>query len=329
MSTRMCRWFAAWAVLSACLLSGSAIGAEWRPEGNIEIVVPSGAGSGLDRTGRALQKALHDLKLLPTPSIVMNKPGAGGTVAYRYLNQHSGNGHYVSITSPGIVTNKIIGLGDVDYRDVTPIAQLFDENIVFMVLPNSKIKDGRMLIEILRKDPGAVSLGIATALGGANHIAAASALKAAGVDVKNLHTIVYKSGGDVTVALLGGHVDVVPIAAPVARGQKTAGKVRVIAISSAKRMGGPFADVPTWRELGIDSTYATWRGLVGPRGMKPEQVAFWEGVITTAVASEDWRNVLDRNGWVSNPLTGAQARAFLERERKLHQEMLAELGLAK
>ena len=316
-------------ILAIAVSPLAAAGAEWKPQANVEIVVPSGPGSGLDTTGRTLQKVIQENKLLAVPSIVMNKPGAGGSIAYMYLNQHPGNPHYISITSPGVVTNKIIGMSTIDYGDLTPLAHLFDENIAFMVLPDSKIRDVKTLVAMLKKDPGAVTFGIATALGGANHIATASALKTAGVDIKNSRNIVYKSGGEVTIALLGGHVDVVPISAPIAAPHLQSGKVRVIAVSSPTRMGGVFANVPTWREQGIDSTYSTWRGVVGPKGMTKEQISYWDAFFAKVTALDTWKKLLEANGWVSNPLNSEQSRAFLERERQLHQAILGELGMAK
>ena len=310
-------------------LPAAAASAEWRPNSNVEIVVPSGPGSGLDTTARTLHRVIQEGKLLPVTALVMNKAGAGGSIAYMYVNQHANNPHYLSITSPGIVTNKIVGMSTIDFRDMTPLAQLFDENIAFMVLPDSRIKDVKTLIALLKNDPGSVSFGIATALGGANHIATASALKVAGVDIKRLHNIVYKSGGEVTIALLGGHVDIVPISAPIAVPQLQAGKIRVIAVSSANRLGGAFATVPTWREQGIDSTYSTWRGVVGPKGMTKEQISYWDTFFSRVTSSDAWKKEMDANLWVASGLNAEQSRAFLESERRLHHAILTELGMAK
>jgi putative tricarboxylic transport membrane protein len=303
--------------------------AAWSPDSAVEIVVPSGPGSGLDTTARSVQRIMQAKRLLPVASTVVNKPGGGGTLAYLYVNQHPGNASYVSITSPGVVTNKIVGAAEVDYRDLTPLAQLFEENIAFMVRPDSRFKTARELVDQLKKDPASVTFGIATALGGANHIAAASALKAAGVDVKRVRNVVYKSGGEVTTALLGAHLDVVPIAAPVALRQLEAGKVRVLAVSSPERLTGAFASVPTWRELGVDSTYSSWRGVVGPRGLTAEQVAYWDGVFAKLAALDEWKQELEKRLWVPTYLDSAHSRAFLEQQRKEHHAILTELGLAK
>ncbi|MPZ44280.1 MAG: hypothetical protein GEV05_12905 [Betaproteobacteria bacterium] len=198
-----------------------------------------------------------------------------------------------------------------------------------MVLPESKIKDAKALIDQLKKDPSSISFGIATALGGANHIATVSALKTAGVDIKRVRNVVYKSGGEVTVALLGGHVDVVPIAAPIAVPQLQAGKVRVIAVSSTNRLSGALANIPTWREQGIDATYSTWRGAVGPKGLTKQQISYWDEVFSKLASLESWKKELDRNLWVANYLDSQQSKDFLERQRKEHHAILSDLGMAK
>lgn len=315
--------------LCVVAFSAPAIGADWKPEVNVEIVVPSGPGSGLDRTGRTVQSLIQNNKLLGVSSVVVNKSGGGGTLAYLYINQHPGNGHYLSITSPGVVTNKIIGASAIDFQELTPIAQLFEENIAFMVLPDSKIKDAKTLIGMLKNDPASVSFGIATALGGANHIATVTALKQAGVDIKRLRHVVFKSGGEVTVALLGGHVDVVPIAAPVAVPNLQAGRIRVIAVSSANRLAGALANAPTWREQGVDSTYSTWRGVVGPKGLTKSQVAYWDGFFAKLTSLDSWKKEIEANLWISNYLNSEQSRVFLEQQYKEHYSILSDLGMAK
>ena len=319
-----------WLVLcTAVLWPVAAASQDWKPESNVEIVIPSGSGSGLDTTGRTLQRFILENKLLPVTSSIVNRPGGGGTLAYLYLNQHPNNAHYLSITSPGVITNKIVGASTIDFRDLTPLAQLFDENIAFMVLPDSKVKDVKTLISLLKSDPTAVSFGIATALGGANHIAAASALKVAGVDIKRLRNVVFKSGGEVTIALLGGHVDVVPIAAPVAVPLVQTGKVRVIAVSSVNRLTGVLASAPTWREQGIDSAYSTWRGVVGPRGLTKPEIAYWDGLFEKLALLEGWKKGIEANLWVATYLNSDQSKSFLEQQHREHYVILRDLGMAK
>ena len=170
---------AGWSIALAAVMSvaPAAHGVEWPTGGIVEFVVPSGPASGLDTAGRTIKSLFDMAKLIPTSSVVVNKAGAGGTIAYQYLNQRPGNGRYLAIASPSLITNKLMGIGDIDYRDMTAVCRLFSDNIVFMVRADSPIQDGKGLIARLRKSPSSASFGIATALGGANHIAAAAMLR--------------------------------------------------------------------------------------------------------------------------------------------------------
>ena len=131
--------FSALVLLAAC--AGSAIHAQpaWRPDKNMELIVPSNAGSGADASARLIQKIWQDAKLLDTTITVNNKPGGGGAVAWTYLNTHPGDGHYLAFTSATLLTNKLAGLNPLGYTDVTPIANLLSEYIAFSVKADSPI----------------------------------------------------------------------------------------------------------------------------------------------------------------------------------------------
>ena len=315
---------------SALMAAAVANGADWKPTANaVEIVIPSGAGAGLDTAGRMIKSLFDQGQLLSAGSVVINKPGAGGTVAYQYLNQYAGNGNYISLSSPGIVTNRLMGIGKIDYRDLTPISRLYSDNVVVIVKADSPLKDARDLMARLRRDPQSLSLGIATALGGANHIALASALKAGGVDVKNTLNVVYKSGANAVSDLLGGHVDVVPVAAPAAVSQLQSGRVRAIAVTSPQRLSGSLAGIPTWREQGIEASYTAWRVVVGPQGMSTGQISYWEGVFAKLATMPEWKTALERNYWIDEYLNNRDTKAFLEQQLAAHQAILGDLGLQK
>ena len=322
---------AGWSIALAAVMSvaPAAHGVEWPTGGIVEFVVPSGPASGLDTAGRTIKSLFDMAKLIPTSSVVVNKAGAGGTIAYQYLNQRPGNGRYLAIASPSLVTNKLMGIGDVDYRDMTAVCRLFSDNIVFMVRADSPIQDGIALVARLRRNPSSASFGIATALGGANHIAAAAMLKDAGIDVKAALYVGYKSGSDALIALLSGEVDVVPVAAPVSLPQLAGGKVRVIAVSSPERLGGVLAGVPTWKEQGIDSVYTSWRVIVAPRNVSEDEVRAAAAAFARMAAMPQWKAELEKNYWIGNYLGPEATRSFLGEQWNDHRNLLSQLGLAK
>jgi putative tricarboxylic transport membrane protein len=300
----------------------------WKPEKAVEIIAVNAPGGGSDRIARIMAKVLQENRVIETPVNVVNKPGGGGSVAYAYLNQHPGDGHYVVLASKAILTNNLIGRGP-SYTEFTPVANLFSEWISVTVRPDSPLKTGKDLIERLKKDPAALSFGIATSLGNLNHQGAAAAFKEAGIDVKKMRTVIFQSGGAATTAMLGGHIDIVPITAAFAASMVRNGQVRLIAVSSPQRLTGVLADVPTWRELGYDAVVSNWRSVIGPKAMTETQVAYWERALRRMVDSEEWKKELETNYWTNEYVGSAETRKYMERDNVQARAFLVDLGLAK
>lgn len=300
----------------------------WKPEKALELIAVNAPGGGGDRIVRIMTKIMQEQRLLQSPVTVVNKPGGGGSIAYAYLNQHPGDGHHVVLASKAILTNNIVGRGP-SYTEFTPVANLFSEYISVTVKPDSPIKSGKDMIEHLKKDPASLSFGIATSLGNANHQGAAAALKEAGIDVKKMRTVIFPSGGAATTAMLGGHIDVVPISAAFAASMVRNGQVRVIAVTSARRLSGVLADVPTWREQGYDAFVSNWRSIVGPKGMSDAQIAYWEEALRRLVDSDEWKKELELNFWTSEFMRSAETRKYMERDNAQTRSFLVDLGLAK
>jgi putative tricarboxylic transport membrane protein len=187
---------------------------------------------------------MRERRQIEVPISVVNKPGGGGSLAVAYLNQHPGDGHYVLLATKPLLTNSIVGSGP-SYTEFTPLAHLFSEYISVTVRPDSPLRTGRDLIDRLKKDPGSLTLGITTSLGNPNHQGVAAALKGGGIDIRKVRTVIFPSGGAASTAMLGGHVDVVPISVSFAASLLRQGQVRLLAIGAPERLSGVLADVPT------------------------------------------------------------------------------------
>ena len=322
--------------LAACVALGAplAVGAgaaaaqEWKPDRPVEIVATNAPGGGSDRIGRILIKILQERRYVPTPINLVNKPGGGGSVAYNYINQNPGNGHFLVMGSRSLLTNHIAGHGP-SYTELTPVVYLFDEYIAVTVTPISPIKSGRDLIGFMKRDPSAISFGIATSLGAPNHSGVAAPFKVAGIDLKKMKNVIFPSGGAASTAMLGGHIDVVPISVAFAASLLRNGQVRLIAVTAPQRLPGILKDVPTWKEQGYDAVVSQWRIFIGPKGMTQGQVAYWENVMRRMMEADDWKKELEENFWNSNFQTGAESRKFLARDHEDAKAFLTELGLAK
>jgi putative tricarboxylic transport membrane protein len=310
------------------LVEGIATAQEWKPDRPVEIVATNAPGGGSDRIGRILIKILQENRYVPTPINLVNRPGGGGSVAYNYINQRPGDGHFLVMGSRSLITNHIAGHGP-SYTELTPVVRLFDEYIAVTVKPVSPIRTGKDLVSFMKRDPTALSFGIATSLGAPNHSGVAAAFKAAGIDMKKMKNVIFASGGAASTALLGGHVDVVPISVAFAASLLRNGQVRLIAVTAPQRLPGILKDVPTWKEQGYDAVVSQWRIFIGPNGMTQGQIAYWENVMRRMMEADDWKKELEENFWRSNFQTGAESRKFLARDHEDAKAFLTELGLAK
>jgi putative tricarboxylic transport membrane protein len=315
--------------LSLLLAAGTAAAQGWTPQRNIEIVVGSAPGGSNDKTARTVERILVSNKLVRAPITVVNRPGGGSSIAFTFVSQRAGDPHTLLVGTTALLTNHITGRSKIRHTDFTPIASLFNDYVVFAVNAESKIRDGKDLIARLKSNPQSVAIGFATALGSHNHIAAGLLMKAIGGSARDLKAVAYKGSAEAITNLLGGHIDLVTTAGGNAAGHVAAGRMRVVGVAAPRRFGGALAQVPTWKELGVDLVYGGFRGIVAPKGLTPEQAAFWENALRKASETAEWQEDLRKNYWSNDFLTGKDFAKDLEDTYAAMKSVLVDLGLAK
>jgi len=307
----------------------SAQSAGWSPQRNVEIIHGSAPGGSNDKTAREIEKALAETRAVPTTMSVVSKAGGGGNISMAYANLKPGDGHYLLVGTSTMITNHIIGASPMNYTDFTPIASLLNDYIVFAVATDSPLKTPRDLSERLKTRPQSLSIGFASAFGNSRHIGAGLLIRAAGGSPRDLKTVVFRGSAEAISALLGGHIDVAILGAVNSVPHLEAGRMRVLAAATPRRFGGALAQVPTWRELGIDVVSGSWRGAFGPRNLPPAQLAFWEQAMRQVAENPGWKSDLEKNYWLADFSAGAQFRAELEKDYADTRRILADVGLAK
>jgi putative tricarboxylic transport membrane protein len=310
----------------ACLAVDAAQAQPWKPPRAVELVVGSGSGGAADRQARVVQKYLQTFPGIGSV-IVSNRPGGGGSLAYTFLAQHPGEGHYLTTMATSLLTNQITGISEIGYQDLTPLNILIREYVAVWVRNESPIASGKDLLAILKKNPSSISFAFATARGNQNHIVIGMMAKAAGADPKGLKTVVYASGGQGMTAAIGGHVDVWVGTAGGAQQHQQNGTIRILGLSSTQRQAGRLAAIPTLREQGMDAAYYAWRGFAGPKGMTAAQMAFWDQAFTKVAEADEWKKELDDNAWAEGGIGAADTRKHLDAEYVLLRNMLSELGV--
>lgn len=322
-------WRAATALALALLVPLQASAENWTPERNVDYVVTAGPGAAVDTATREFKHIVDQLRLLPTTMLIVNRPGGNGMVALSALQARAGDGHVLVTTTNSLINNQLLGQAPLGYADFTPLAVLFDEFITVAVRADSPIKTGRDLVEALKKKPSSLSIGVSTSIGNHIHAAIAKPLKAAGVDISKLTVVPYKSSSETMTSLLGGHLDVMSASAFNVTNQLKNGKIRVLAVASAERLGGDLADVPTWREQGVDAVYTSSQGVLGAKGLTPAQIQYWEDLLRRVNDTPEWNAFLAKNYWKPRFMGHAEALKYFDGEAGVTKTLLGDLGLLK
>lgn len=318
--------------LLAVLVAAANAGAQpvpWKPDRVVEIIVGTAPGAAPDKTARTIQRLWQARGIHDGPVSVINKPGGGNLIAWTYLNQQAGNGHYQMIGNLNVLISRAIGRSPYAHTDFTWIATLFDEYFAVSVRADSPLASGRDLVVRLQKDAGAVVIGVSTSIGGANHLSAALALQRAGIDPRRIRFVAFKGSAESVTALLGGHVDAVSTAVSAVVPHVRSGLLRTIAVSSPQRLGGPLATVPTWVEQGVKGTMTNFRAVIAPKGTDSGAVRYWESRYAQLAALDEWKADLESNLWASNFLDTARTAVAISEYAVEVDALVGALGLRK
>jgi putative tricarboxylic transport membrane protein len=310
-------------------LAGMAHAQTWRPTKHVELISGSAAGAASDTALRAVERLLQEKKLVDGTTGVINKPGGGGTVGWTYLTQQPADGHHLTLLIGNLISNYITGASALSHNDFTCASQIFSEVTAVAVRADSPLRSAKDLLAKLKSDPSSISVAVGTAFGGSGHIALALAAKGAGGEPKKLRAVVFQGVSQSFAALYGGHIDMIAnphssFAAPLKEG-----RVRVLAIAAPQRLGGDFANVPVWKEFGIEATVDAFRAIAGPRGMGASQVAFWESALRKMTETPEWKQLLETRSWVDRYANAEGCKAAFKVQHDQMQLGLQELGLAK
>ena len=298
------------------------------PTRRIEVVAAGAAGGGLDAAARALDRALHEAKLIDQAMIINNIQGAAGDAAKNYVHQKKGDAHVLYAESNRIFQNKILGTTPLGTDDFVPLARLVTEYLVWVVRADAPQRSAKDILDQIKGDATSVAFGVGSSPSNDYFNIVRPAMQY-GADYKKLRIASFKSGGNLMIQLLGGHVPVISTTASEAMEQVKTGKARIIATSAPSPQGGDLKGVPHWRGMGIDMHILHWRGLFAPAGTPREVVAFWDDRLGKLMKTDAWKKVLEQYGWADAFADSATFRKELDAERDVAAKLLRELGFAK
>jgi len=305
-------------VLALLLVSPASLCAE-----ALKLIVPTAAGGGTDGYFRVLAKEAE--AFLNEPVVVMNVPGAGGTIGVAQMVRASPDGQTVAGVWLGPVTVSPNTM-KVPYtpHDYIPVIQVSSAPYVICVHNEFPATDGKSFIAELKQHPDRYTYGN-DGLGGPGQLATARILRATGTSARD---VPFKGAGETLTAFLGGHVDIYVGSIPPILQHVQAGKAKCVLLTSADRIASlPSASSLT--DLGIPNEETIlWRALIAPKGTSPEHVAKLESAFEKASNSPAARKFLEDAGEQTVIRKGAALRSYIDAEYDAMGKMAKVLNLA-
>lgn len=291
----------------------------------VHFLIPGGAGGGWDGTARGTGEALTNAGLLGSASYENMSGGGGGKAIAHLIETASEDSHVLMVNSTPIVIRSLQGVFPQNFRDLTPIAGTIGDYAALVVSEESALDDFSALVAAYEAAPNQVAIGGGSVPGSMDHLVAAMAFKAAGVDAKNVKYIPYDAGGDAMAGLLSGEIQVLSTGLSEALELQRQGAVRILAMTGETRIADA-PDVPTLKEQGVDVAFVNWRGFFGPPGLdarrKRQYVAMFEEMYDTY----EWEEVRARNGWINIYNPDGDFVRFLGEQEKVIGNLMRELG---
>ena len=290
-------------------------------KGNVEITVLFPAGSSADVTARLLAEGMS--KHLGASVIVVNRPGAGGAIGYRYVAAQKPDGYSLVWNSNSISTTYHSGQLAFDYKAFDPVARVLVESPVIAVRGDAKWKTLPELMADAKARPGVITVGN-SGIGSHTHISAVALFQTAGVKVVD----VPYAAAQTVPNLLGGHVDVLVQLPGALAAQVKSGNVRLLAAMTPSR-DPALPDVPTAKEQGVDMSLEAWRGIAVPKGTPKQTIAMLENAIRLTAENPEFAKASDKLGVRPAFMPSAEFGELIAREDADLARLMGTIGLKK
>jgi len=309
--------------LAACVWAPGAVLAQAYPTRTIRMILPFPPGGPTDIVGRLVAQKLSEQ--VGQSVVADSRPGASGNLGLELASKSPPDGYTIVLSSPVISLSPLL-YSKLNYdpnKDLAPIALVGAVRNVLVVHPSVPAKSLKELIGLARKNPGKLNYG-SGGIGTTTHLAPELLKSLEKLDIVH---VPYKGSGLALVALAGGQVDMLVVAAPAAVGQIQAGRVRPLAVLSPERLSS-LPQVPTTKEQGFENfEISVWYGILAPAATPREIINRLNAELNKAMTAPDMKSKLAANG--VDPLTGTpeQFGNFIRSEAARFAKVIKEAGI--
>jgi putative tricarboxylic transport membrane protein len=278
---------------------------------NVQVVVDTGPGGGSDIFARQIVKLAQQSKAISANWPVVNEPQGGGLGAMAYMKGKPNATNFVAaFTSKWVISGLSTNNPPASLKDLTPIAELANETQMVAVPTSSNYHNFNDFVADAKAHPGQL-VQTGGAPSSVDNLVALKIEKDTGTKWKYLS---FADGGPRITALLRGDAQMMIGSQSDFQEQVDAGKLRIIAVFSAKRMTA-YPKVSTMTEQGFNLSglpdQLQFRGIAGPPGMSASAVSYYVGVLSKMVKSPGWQKYMDSEGDTTEFVTGPALKTLI------------------
>jgi len=294
------------------------------PNRPVTLVNPNAPGGYVDIVGRRIAVPMQ--ALLKQPVVVSNRPGANGAVGANVVATAASDGYTLLITTPSFpavpAIDELFGRPPAySLGQFAPIALVNADPAIFLVHPSLPVKTVKEFVALAKARPADV---IVTSSGayGATHLPMAMLEQATGLKLRHIPTT---GGGPAMTNTLGGHATAIAAAPGVAYPHVQSGKVRAIAQWGDKRLPA-FAQVPTFKEGGVDIEFTLWSTIYAPAKTSPAVQKTIQDALRVAAEDAEFKAAMQKANTSIRFLEGPEFLAWWDREVKKIQGTIRFIG---
>lgn len=309
--------------VAALTLACAAAAQSW-PQKPVKVIVPYPPGGTSDILARALGPGMQ--AALGQPWVVENKPGATGNVGADFVAKSPADGYTLMLADIGSLAISPSVFKDLPFdpvKDFAPVIMVAYSPHLLVVHPSVAAKDPKELVGLAKSRPDSLNFAV-SGMGGANHLAGIDFAQRAGI---KWTYIPYKGGSQALTDMVGGQAQVMFNGALATYPFVKDGKLKALAVSSAKRFP-TMPDIPTVAEAAGMPGFETgsFQGIVAPANTPAEIVNKLHATITQVLGTPEMKERLDKAGAELRPQSPAQFGTFIRTEKEKWAKVVKESG---
>ncbi len=276
----------------------------WQVPSSFTFQASADVGSGFDTSARAFAKGFADTGIVTQPIKITNVAGGAGAVGFAQFGKNEvGKDDILCAISGGSSTASIINQWEFTPTDFTPVAIMIKDFSACATAPdNPKTTDLATVVAAMQKDPTSVVWG-GSAPPDLDYLANVMFFNEIGVDVAKVEYVTYDDGGELIPALMGHHIDCAFSGVGEYGQYVESNTLKILGVASMNRLGGTYANCPTFAEQGYSFEMCAYRGMAGPVDMPQEALEWWQDKFEQLAKTKEFQDICAGYSWTVDCVT--------------------------